>query len=309
MLAGVVNLYTREFFQLVYDRLAEGGIATYWLPLHDLSDASSKNILRAFCDVFEHCSLWQGHSSNLMMVGTRGNRSTVSLEHFEAQWRDPRVGPELRSLGLERPEQLGALFIGDAKWIREITADSPALVDDQPNRLFAEFTGSDASLLSRYPYWSVRRPAAYLQNVHKINFPNQTYEAFVFVGPEAETRFEHSEQIRRLFPPAMIAGSKPYFAVQRLLADISNGRPFADSLLVDMISRGIMFPALLTLGSNPDIQAAILRIPDNHPEIQLHRAINELVHGLPDDALVTLAADNSAAAKHVKAVAALLLLH
>ena len=30
---GTVNLYTREYFQLIYDRLAEGGIATYWLPI------------------------------------------------------------------------------------------------------------------------------------------------------------------------------------------------------------------------------------------------------------------------------------
>ena len=38
MLAGVVNLYTREYFSLVRDRLAEGGMVTYWLPLRALSD-------------------------------------------------------------------------------------------------------------------------------------------------------------------------------------------------------------------------------------------------------------------------------
>src|SRR5262249_1217533 len=30
---GAVNIYSREFFQLVHDRLADGGIATYWLPV------------------------------------------------------------------------------------------------------------------------------------------------------------------------------------------------------------------------------------------------------------------------------------
>ena len=32
--AGIVSLYTREFFALVRDRLEEGGIASYWLPVH-----------------------------------------------------------------------------------------------------------------------------------------------------------------------------------------------------------------------------------------------------------------------------------
>ena len=58
--AGTVNLYTREYFQLLRDRLAEGGIVAYWLPLHALSDVSARAILAAFCDVFEDCSLWNG---------------------------------------------------------------------------------------------------------------------------------------------------------------------------------------------------------------------------------------------------------
>ena len=77
-IAGVENLYTREYFQLLHDRLAEGGIATYWLPLSDLSDVSARAILRAFCDVFEDCSLWNGSGTNLMMVGTRNAQAARS---------------------------------------------------------------------------------------------------------------------------------------------------------------------------------------------------------------------------------------
>jgi spermidine synthase len=29
--AGIVNLYSREYFQLLHDRLNDGGVATYWL--------------------------------------------------------------------------------------------------------------------------------------------------------------------------------------------------------------------------------------------------------------------------------------
>ena len=43
-LAGIVSLYTREYFSLVRERLTERGITTYWLPVTGLlpSDAKKK---------------------------------------------------------------------------------------------------------------------------------------------------------------------------------------------------------------------------------------------------------------------------
>ena len=82
-----------------------------------MSDVSSKAILRAFCDVFDDCSLWNGSGTNLMMAGTRPLRpgqAPVSEEQFTRQWNTPTIAEEMKRLGIERPEQLGALFIGDA---------------------------------------------------------------------------------------------------------------------------------------------------------------------------------------------------
>ncbi|HEY5658200.1 MAG TPA: fused MFS/spermidine synthase, partial [Myxococcota bacterium] len=110
-MAGVVNLYTREYFALMRTRLAPGGIATYWLPTHALSDRGARAVIRAFCDAFEDCSLWNGSGSDLMLMGTRDAAGPVTEARFAAQWRDPTVAPELATLGFERPEQLGALFI------------------------------------------------------------------------------------------------------------------------------------------------------------------------------------------------------
>jgi spermidine synthase len=84
--SGVENLYSREYFQLLHDRLAEGGIVTYWLPIHSLTDGSTRAILRAFCDVFADCSLWNGAARNLMMVGTRNARGPVPQAVFLEQW-------------------------------------------------------------------------------------------------------------------------------------------------------------------------------------------------------------------------------
>ncbi|MEY2545751.1 MAG: spermidine synthase, partial [Verrucomicrobiota bacterium] len=46
--AGTVNIYTQEFFQLMHDALNDGGIATFWLPIYQLKVDETKAILRAF---------------------------------------------------------------------------------------------------------------------------------------------------------------------------------------------------------------------------------------------------------------------
>ncbi|MGH7418580.1 MAG: fused MFS/spermidine synthase, partial [Candidatus Rokuibacteriota bacterium] len=55
---GVVNLYSREYFQLTHDRLAPGGMATHWLPVPQLAQSELRAIVRAWVDVFPESSLW-----------------------------------------------------------------------------------------------------------------------------------------------------------------------------------------------------------------------------------------------------------
>jgi len=130
--AGVVSLYTLEYFRLVRGRLAPGGVATHWLPVNQLSVSDSWAIVRAFCSVFEDCSLWSGAGYDWMLAGTNGIRPPYG-EGFARPWRD--ASPDLRDIGVETPEDLGALFIADAATLDDWTAGVPPLVDDRPGRL------------------------------------------------------------------------------------------------------------------------------------------------------------------------------
>jgi spermidine synthase len=61
--AGVVNLYTREFFELVRDHLAPGGLFSVWInavmtPIDDI-----RVLLRTLSAVFPHVSVWTGRPS------------------------------------------------------------------------------------------------------------------------------------------------------------------------------------------------------------------------------------------------------
>jgi spermidine synthase len=192
--AGVVNLYTREYFALVRERLAEGGIHTYWLPVHNLTEPDAQAIVRAYCDVFDDCSLWGGRGFDWMLVGSRGARWTRSEEAFARQWRDPRLAAELRAVGLEQPEQLGALFMAGPEDLRAWTAGAAPLVDDFPKRL------SDRA--PRLP--AVRAVFAPWLDVAK-----------------ARERFVASPLVGAAWPPALRERTLAWFDLQRIVNEVT----------------------------------------------------------------------------------------
>jgi predicted membrane-bound spermidine synthase len=133
--AGIVSLYTREYFALLHSRLKTEGVATYWLPVVQLAPSDAWAITRAFCDVFDDCTLWTGSGLQWMLMGTRGLRTRVSEEEFARLWNDSKTARALAALAVETPEQMGALFLGDARDLAEVTRDFAPLDDDHPYRL------------------------------------------------------------------------------------------------------------------------------------------------------------------------------
>jgi spermidine synthase len=255
---GVVNLYTREYFELIRERLADGGMVTYWLPIHALGEPSSLAIVRAFCDVFDDCTLWNGMGLDLMLVGSRGATGPGSEERFARQWKDPVVAPELRSLGFERPEQLGALFVGGPEYLRRITASTPPLVDDFPKRVMS-YSDMTAEGSPRYFEW-------------------RDTDA-------ARQRFETDPVIARLWPEGLREASLPWFRWQDVINRVFLG-DYADDRRAQLeaahrllTETSLEAATLWLLGSDADLQ----RIVSQHPEggddpggVTMHRGLRAL---------------------------------
>jgi spermidine synthase len=133
--AGSVNLYTEEFFSLMHSRLKEGGIATFWLPINQLKLDEAKAILRAFHNAFSNASVWASADEQWIMMGIKGTRRGVKEEEIGRLWSDPASGADLMRIGIEVPQQLGALFLMDRDEIDRITHDIAPLTDSYPKRL------------------------------------------------------------------------------------------------------------------------------------------------------------------------------
>jgi len=60
-LRGAGNLYSRDHFLTVLDRLKPGGVFVQWLPLYQLSEREFGVIARTMISVFPQVSLWRGN--------------------------------------------------------------------------------------------------------------------------------------------------------------------------------------------------------------------------------------------------------
>jgi spermidine synthase len=235
---GAANLYTREYFQLMHDRLAEGGIATYWLPVADGAVHGVSPIIRAFCDVFEDCSLWSGTMFDWVLIGTRHAQGPGSDEAFASAWNDPTIGSHLRSVLFELPQQFGATFIGDAAYLKSLTAATPPLTDNFPRRVLpdgpAPLFGDPLNAAAMQAYVSALDPK------------------------RARAAFEQSPFIRRLWPPALLDETAPLFEqralINAVMAGAANPLRFIADLDRLLTTTDLRMLPLWMMGSNKTVQ-------------------------------------------------------
>ncbi|MCE7872613.1 hypothetical protein DYH09_19830 [bacterium CPR1] len=127
--AGVVNLYSREYFQACRNRLKPGGLVCHWLPVNQISPFEARTIIRACQDVFPYTSLWEGGGLNLCLLGSE-QPFELSYERVEACFR--KHGQFLAERGLDGPEFFPAAWLRGPDELRRYTAETPPLTDNRP---------------------------------------------------------------------------------------------------------------------------------------------------------------------------------
>lgn len=123
--AGVVFLYTREFFELCRARLKPGGVVSHFIEPGRLSTEEQKMLLETFASVFPHVTVWHGprlYSWNLV-----GSDRPISFRYEEVRRRiaeDPILRQSLREDKLQDPNFLPGLLLMKDESVRRYVAEN-----------------------------------------------------------------------------------------------------------------------------------------------------------------------------------------
>ncbi len=245
-IAGAVNLYTKEFFSLMRSRLKEDGIATFWLPINQLKMDETKAILRAFYNAFPNTSVWGSADQDWIMMGINGPGRRISEEELRRLWNDPATGADLRRIGIEVPQQLGALFLMDSDDVDRVTHSAAPLTDLYPKRLTDEPWNDEA---------------------------NHRFALTYMTAPAAVQRFAHSSLINRIWPEtlnATAANLESFFVLRQsqYLSQTIGSNKLAELDLYLRHSR-LRIPVLEVLGSDALRVSIAERVARASPEVPL----------------------------------------
>jgi spermidine synthase len=136
-IAGCGNLFTREFFRSVRDRLRPDGVFLQWLQAYEIAPENVWSLLGTLADEFEvHVFSPARASSDLLLVARR-RRGPLPWSAMERCLAQPGVRAELSRIAISEPADLAARLLAGPSGVRRLSAGAPRNTDDNARIEFA----------------------------------------------------------------------------------------------------------------------------------------------------------------------------
>jgi tetratricopeptide (TPR) repeat protein len=131
--AGVVNLYSREYYQLAWTRLRPGGLLVQWLPFHLVTADQAWSILRSVQDVFPQTTLWL-HEDTGIIVARREQPIVIDVARLRE--RVAIVQEPLRRVNVPDLGAFIELYGLGPSAVADLARRATAVTDDRPSLEF-----------------------------------------------------------------------------------------------------------------------------------------------------------------------------
>lgn len=140
--AGIVNLYTSEFYKIVKSHLNKDGIMCQWAPMDCGSGALWKMLVITARTVFPHVSVWLPNSHEAIIMASD---QPLVMDFARMQERinaSPEIAKNLKEVGLDDAMAISATYILSGKELDAFLGDLPAITDNHPHlEFFLPYTG------------------------------------------------------------------------------------------------------------------------------------------------------------------------
>jgi predicted membrane-bound spermidine synthase/cytochrome c-type biogenesis protein CcmH/NrfG len=99
-IAGIANLYTREFYRVINAKMKDDGVFAQWIHNYSMSPDDFRMVFRTFAEAFPYVSLWGMKESDFLLVGSK-RPLTFDYSKIKAIYdQNPMLRSDLEYLGL-----------------------------------------------------------------------------------------------------------------------------------------------------------------------------------------------------------------
>jgi spermidine synthase len=140
--AGVVNLYSTDFYKLAATRLRPDGLFAQWLPIATQNDEDTRSLVRSFLDVFPFATLWTPELHEMLLIGSL-TPIQLDASRISRRFARPSVSSALKEVGISSPAALLATWVTGREGLERYAAAAPPVTDDRPRIEYAPWTRTD----------------------------------------------------------------------------------------------------------------------------------------------------------------------
>jgi spermidine synthase/tetratricopeptide (TPR) repeat protein len=102
-IAGIANLYTREFYTVVKSKLKPDGIFAQWFHNYSMSPDDFRMVFRTFAEAFPYMTVWGMKESDFLMVGSTQEQVFRHEQLKEIFAKNKILKADFQELGLSDP--------------------------------------------------------------------------------------------------------------------------------------------------------------------------------------------------------------
>lgn len=98
-IAGIGNLFSKEYFERCSNRLTKDGIMVQWFHIYELNDEILKLVLKTFNTVFPMGQIWNSVQGDLILVGTK-KKMEINFNLLQEKIKTPSVKNDLKKINI-----------------------------------------------------------------------------------------------------------------------------------------------------------------------------------------------------------------
>ncbi len=101
-IAGIGNLFSKEYFEKCAAKLDSTGIMVQWFHLYAVDDEVLKLVLNTFASVFKYSQLWSSAANDIILVGTK-KQIVLDPDLFIKNFNVRAVNDDFKRIGILNP--------------------------------------------------------------------------------------------------------------------------------------------------------------------------------------------------------------